>query len=202
VTEHPGTALATPRWLAARVDNLARAWAVQDRRVAGTLWWYMAADTLLNDVVASLGQDTGPGEDTSPDPALESITLTLRPDGGLAAVHYQANIAPDVAIDCLAQALTSVMDTLAAVSGAGRASLAAITTDAVANRAPTTAAATDLAARLAVPAPRYVVVAGRRFVRRASCCLIYRSPRAGMCVSCPKRDPDERTALLTRLASV
>ena len=195
MSDHPGTALIRSEWLADRVDDLGRAWEVTDRRVAGTLWWYMAADTLLNDVITALEQES------SPDPALESITLTLRPDGGVAAVHYHAKAGPDEAIDHLAHALTAVLDTLAEVSGAGRASLAAITTDAVANRAPTTDAATDLAARLAIPAPRYVVVAGRRFVRRASCCLIYRSPRAGMCVSCPKRDPDERTALLARLAS-
>ena len=195
MNEHPGTALASPRWLAERVDDLGRAWAVTDSRVAGTIWWYMAADTLLNDVVVALGQDT------SPDPALESITLALRPDGGVAAVHFHAKAEQDVAIGHLANALTSVLDALAEVSGASRAALAAITTDAIANRTPTDTAAADLAARLAIPAPRYVVVAGRRFVRRASCCLIYRSPRAGMCVSCPKRDPDERTALLTRLAS-
>ncbi|MDO5076523.1 (2Fe-2S)-binding protein [Corynebacterium sp.] len=30
--------------------------------------------------------------------------------------------------------------------------------------------------------------------RRASCCMIYRSPVAEMCVSCPKQDPAERRA--------
>ncbi|HEY5852895.1 MAG TPA: (2Fe-2S)-binding protein [Aldersonia sp.] len=195
MSEHAGTALIRPEWLADRVDDLGRAWEVTDRRVAGTLWWYMAADTMLADVVAALDLDT------TPDPALESITLTLRSDGGVAAVHHHANTKPDEAIDHLARAVAAIVDTLAEVSGAGRASLAAITTDTIASRARTESAATDLAARLAIPAPRYVDVAGRRFVRRASCCLIYRSPRAGMCVSCPKRDPDERAVLLARMAA-
>jgi hypothetical protein len=39
-------------------------------------------------------------------------------------------------------------------------------------------------------------VATRRFVRRASCCLLYRIPGEGMCTSCPGRAPAERAELL------
>ena len=45
-----------------------------------------------------------------------------------------------------------------------------------------------------LPAPRYVDVAGARFTRRASCCLIVRLPRGPLCTSCPRRPPAERHA--------
>jgi hypothetical protein len=48
--------------------------------------------------------------------------------------------------------------------------------------------------------PRYEDVGGRRFVRRASCCLIDRTPGMPTCASCPSRPPVERRSLLERLA--
>jgi ferric iron reductase protein FhuF len=44
-------------------------------------------------------------------------------------------------------------------------------------------------------------VAGTRFTRRASCCLLYRVPHEPMCTSCPRRPPDERQILLEDTAS-
>jgi hypothetical protein len=52
-----------------------------------------------------------------------------------------------------------------------------------------------------LPAPRYEDVAGARFVRRASCCLMYRLPGGSLCTSCPRRPPAERTAWLRRVAA-
>jgi ferric iron reductase protein FhuF len=68
------------------------------------------------------------------------------------------------------------------------------------------AAATALAAPLAaaigapLPMPRYVDVAGARFTRRASCCLVDRLPSGTRCTSCPRRPPAERLALLEQAA--
>ena len=49
--------------------------------------------------------------------------------------------------------------------------------------------------------PRYVDVDGARFVRRASCCLIYRLPGGPLCTSCPRRPPAERQRLLEDAAA-
>jgi hypothetical protein len=93
---------------------------------------------------------------------------------------------------------------VAAVSGARERTLWAITTDSLANRllwAGRTASAAEVAASLApeLPAPRYVRVGGREFVRRVSCCLVYQGADVGKCVSCPRQTPAERWA---RLAAV
>ena len=69
-------------------------------------------------------------------------------------------------------------------------------------------AATALAAPLAaavgppLPVPRYVDVAGARFTRRASCCLMVPSCRAGRCAPRARAvPPAERAALLERAAA-
>jgi ferric iron reductase protein FhuF len=65
------------------------------------------------------------------------------------------------------------------------------------------AAATALAGPLAaaigapLPLPRYVDVAGARFTRRVSCCLLYRVPHEPLCISCPRRPAAERQELLS-----
>src|SRR4051812_19760561 len=52
-----------------------------------------------------------------------------------------------------------------------------------------TARAADLARAIGVPlpVPRYVDVAGVRFSRRVSCCLLCRVSHEPLCVSCPRR---------------
>jgi hypothetical protein len=66
--------------------------------------------------------------------------------------------------------------------------------------------ATERAAPLAdaigspLPEPRYVDVAGARFTRRASCCLMVEMPGGSLCTSCPRRLPAERLALLQQTA--
>jgi hypothetical protein len=110
--------------------------------------------------------------------------------------------------------------TIAAVVGvvaeAGRMRerpLLAIATDSIANRLLDLGRAlgqvsriTALAGPLAdavgapLPSPRYVDVAGARFVRRGSCCLLDHTPHGALCTSCPRRPPAERAALLERAA--
>ena len=65
-----------------------------------------------------------------------------------------------------------------------------------------TALAGPLAAAIGapLPVPRYVDVAGARFTRRASCCLVDELPGGSLCTSCPRRPPAERHALLEQAA--
>jgi hypothetical protein len=57
-----------------------------------------------------------------------------------------------------------------------------------------------------MPLPRFEDVAytrhqsSERFVRRTSCCLIYRVPGTDLCTSCPRRPADDRLARLTAIA--
>ncbi|MDP9428816.1 MAG: (2Fe-2S)-binding protein, partial [Actinomycetota bacterium] len=51
------------------------------------------------------------------------------------------------------------------------------------------------------PVPRYVDVAGVRFPRRVSCCLLYRLPPEPLCTSCPRRPAAERQVLLEATAA-
>jgi ferric iron reductase protein FhuF len=120
---------------------------------------------------------------------------------------------PDLAGDLR----TTIAAVVAAVAAAGQVRerpLWAIATDSLANRLLAVGravgdvdAATALAGPLAaaigapLPSPRYVDVAGVRFTRRASCCLLYRVPHEVLCTSCPRRGPEERRVLLADLAA-
>lgn len=92
----------------------------------------------------------------------------------------------------------AVIDELAEVSGASANSLWAIASDALANRL-LNAGKMDAAELVEPPLlkPRFVQVDGRWFVKRQSCCLIYETPQADMCLSCPKHAPAERENLLS-----
>jgi ferric iron reductase protein FhuF len=111
----------------------------------------------------------------------------------------------------LRESLAAVVAAVAEAGGMPERPLWAIATDSLANRlldlgraAGDPAAATARARLLAeaigapLPAPRYEDVGGRRFTRRASCCLLYELPSGSMCTSCPRRPPAERRALLER----
>lgn len=200
-----GSALGEADWLSARIDDTARTWACGDRRVIGTLWWYMAASTLLEAPLHDLARSA-----RAPDPALQSLTCTVRPDGSLDAVRFAARLDGIAAFAAvLRRTLSSIIDAVADVSGAGNPSLWAIASDAVGNRALESTRDPDTGAELALaiatgvgaamPTPRFVDIGGRRFVRRASCCLIYETAKADKCISCPRRAPEERAGLLAEL---
>jgi len=100
-------------------------------------------------------------------------------------------------------ALGPVIEVLSDVGRVPRQRLAALLSDSLGNRliaedrtdlAPSIAAASELVH----PEPRFVVLAGRTFLRRASCCLIFRLPGQALCVSCPRQAPDERSARLEK----
>ncbi len=92
------------------------------------------------------------------------------------------------------------------VAGAGAPARWAVVADAIGNRA-IDAGVPEAGTRLAgeiggkLPAPRYVEIGDRTFVRRISCCLVYEVPGCEMCTSCPKRPSAEREHLLTRMAA-
>ncbi|MGW6375917.1 (2Fe-2S)-binding protein [Rhodococcus sp. NPDC055112] len=196
--EHPGGVLVDRDWLAARIADTARRWACQDPRVCATLWWYSASSTLLS-VPASMLLATG----LAPDPALEGLTCTLRPDGYLGTIRSEVGIRDDeVLAERIGAALAPIIAALSELSGAGVRSLWAIATDSLGNRALDAGTAlgspvlgSALAVRLAdligaeMPRPRFVDVGrggltgadplaapapvSRRVIRRSSCCLIY-----------------------------
>ena len=142
---------------------------------------------------------------------LADTSLVFRPDGlPVAAVSTES------ADDLPAELRETLSAVVAAVAAAGRMRerpLWAIATDSIANQLlalgralgdvpSATAHAAPLAAAIGapLPAPRYEDVAGARFTRRASCCLIEELPSGSRCTSCPRRAPAERHALLVQAA--
>ncbi|MEC3918283.1 (2Fe-2S)-binding protein [Nocardia sp. CDC160] len=260
----PGTELLRPQWLAERIADMGISWGTSNSRVSGTLWWCMAASSLVAPIVTAIAADH-----PAFNPALEHIALEIRPDGGVERVvpephaysialspallstssslasmaDHAAGLAADravglepapsaqtaesaaSAVNCahpephsaacctttpigqaLRHTLSRVIPVVAEVSGAGVPSLWAIVADAIGNRALDIGAA-DAGARLArdvagrLPVPRFQDIAGRTFVRRISCCLVFEVPGCDMCTSCPKRPAPEREALLAEVAA-
>ena len=194
----PATQLADPAWIAEVLGAGAP-------RVRATVWWYSVSAVLVTPVLAGLVV----GVPLSA--RLTDTALAFRPDGlPVAALSSTRGVDPAAE---LRETLGAVV---AAVATAGRMRerpLWAITTDSIANQLLTlgravgdVAAATAIAAPLAagiggpLPMPRYVDVAGARFTRRASCCLVVEVPGGSLCTSCPRRPPAERAALLEQAA--
>jgi hypothetical protein len=191
--EVPATAVTDPAWLSAQLDLATRLYPRADRPTLGVLWWYSASVVLLGPAVSGL------------DPALASVTLTLYSDGRLVDARsgsFDGQMGPRVR-----EMLESAISSVSSVSGARARTLWAIATDSLANRmlwAGTPELASSLAAAVGpeLPQPRYVEVAGRQFVRRVSCCLIYQGTNTAKCTSCPRQTPAERLARLTQAAGI
>lgn len=77
----PATELLRPEWLAQRIADMGISWGTSDSRVSGTLWWCMAASSLVNPIVTAYATGT-------PMPAtdLEQLACEIRPDGGVERV--------------------------------------------------------------------------------------------------------------------
>ncbi|MGV9924782.1 (2Fe-2S)-binding protein [Nocardia rhamnosiphila] len=212
VTPVSGRMLTDESWLAARIADLGASWRTDSMRVSATLWWCMTASALVEQVVRALAQRR-----PIPAPTLDRLLLTLRADGTVERVEIDAagwhvagadsgieTTEADIAV-ALRETLTMVIDRLTAVSGVRGPALWAVVTDVVGSWA-VDAGQPPIGRRLAeavgtaLPEPRFVEVAGRIFVRRASCCLVYEAPGCEKCVSCPKRRPHEREALLADYA--
>ena len=203
----PALRLADPDWTARVLTERAAGARTTDRRVLATLWWYSASSVLLTPALAGLLT----GRPLSA--RLADTRLHLLPGAAPVAASAAAGRAADLVQD-LRGALTAVIGAVAEAGGTRPRPLWAIATDSLANRllalgraVGDVGAATALAGPLAaavgepLPAPRYVDVAGTRFTRRASCCLIYRVPHEVVCTSCPRRDPAERQVLLEDAAT-
>ncbi|MGU3584657.1 (2Fe-2S)-binding protein [Rhodococcus sp. C26F] len=202
-----GERMADHDWLAERLADTGSRWGCSDPRINGTLWWYSASSTMVAASVTMLC-----AEGIAPDPQLQQLECTLHDNGYLGAVRSR-RILHDTAVyaEALATSYGSVIDSLAAVSGAAPRALWAVATDSVANRALTAGHALGrvddactLAATLAVPpmlSPRFVDIETEsrteRFVRRGSCCLIYLTDN-DKCASCPRRAPADRHVHLLR----
>ena len=200
----PATLLADPAWTAERLTERGRTQRSGDARVVATVWWYSVSTVLLTPPLAGLVA----GIPLSA--RLADTSISFR--SGLPCASVASAGRNDLAGD-LRDSLAAV---IAAVAEAGRMRerpLWALATDSLANallalgRAvgdvpAVTAVAAPLAAAVGrpLPPPRYTDVAGARFVRRASCCLVLELPGQPMCTSCPRRPPAERQALLESAA--
>ena len=216
----PGSVLTDPRWLARRVADTGRRWNHDDARVNGTLWWYSASSSLVAAPLAMLAT-AGVAPDPRLERLTVSLQpngylKAARSDRLLGSVDEFADAVVEAhseVIAVLSEVSGATPRALWAIATdsignraleAGRAVLA--DTDSSAGRAAAEAVAAsgaDLGSELAraVCRPpllpvRYVDVDGpersRRFVRRSSCCLIYVATDGDKCVSCPRRNPEDR----------
>jgi hypothetical protein len=203
----PAGRLADPRWTAELLALRAPGQGTGDRRVLATVWWYSASTVLVTPPLAGLV--TG----IPLSACLSDLTLSVLPSLVPAAAVAAGPGSGDLAAD-LRASLGAVVAAVAEAGHMRERPLWAIATDAIADRLLALGRATGdvgrvtgLAASLAaavgppLPDPRYEDVGGRRFVRRASCCLLYRVPHGPTCTSCPRRPPDERRRLLERTAA-
>lgn len=196
VSTVPGRLLTDPAWISARIGEMSRAWGTDAARVGGTLWWCMVASALVDQVTRAYAAGA-----PAPVAALDDLDCEVRPDGGVEHVCFRSTGETAAVAAALRETLTAVIPQVAAVSGAGVPALWAVVADAIGNRA-LDAGAGEAGTRLAaevggrLPAPRFVTVGARTFVKRISCCLVYEVPSCQMCTSCPKRPAAERAALL------
>jgi hypothetical protein len=199
----PGTVLADHDWVEQVIDR--RSGRTIDRRVAATVWWYSVSAVLVTPALAGLAA----GLPLSA--RLSDTSLAFRPDG-LPVAAVSSAPGADTAVE-LRDTLAAVIAAVAEAGGLRERPLWAIATDSIANQLLTlgrslgdvpsvTALAAPLAAGIGapLPVPRYVDVAGARFTRRASCCLMVEVPGGSLCTSCPRRPPAERAALLEQAA--
>ncbi|MBF6059823.1 (2Fe-2S)-binding protein [Nocardia terpenica] len=200
----PATVLTSPRWLAERIADMGISWGTGDSRVSGTLWWCMAASSLIDPIVTAYATRR-----RAPSPELDHLLCEIRPDGGVERVLPLPGDVPQDPAEvgrALRKSLARIIPAVAEVSGASVASLWAVVADAIGNRA-LDAGDAEAGSRLAgevagrLPVPRFTDVGGRTFVRRISCCLVFEAPGCQMCTSCPKRPPAQRHAMLTELAA-
>jgi ferric iron reductase protein FhuF len=219
----PGSLLADESWLSERIDQLGRQLRCPERRTNATLWWYSASVVLLGPSVHAV-VTAGDGLELTP----STIRFTLRRNGYLERVVPGPALAgrpvdpadgPAALGRHLDGALAQVIVPLARTGQVSERSLWAVAVDSLATRvlaetsvtpggtvrAPQIATAIAEAAPRLRPLPRYQEVTGRpgrpaqRYVRRGSCCLLFRVPD-GLCISCPKQIPADRLQRLQQHA--
>lgn len=213
----PGTkpvgaaAITDPDWLPAQLALGGRMWQTADQHLLATLWWYSASHYLVTPTLATL---LVTGRVVSP--ALDDVVLHQSPNGIVSGAHSTRVLPGGVpeAARALGTTLTSVIDAVSAFTKAGIRPLWALATDGLAERllffgqalgrvSEAGQLAGTLCGGVGAPllAPRYVDVSAptgrtQTFLRRSSCCLLYRIPGQELCLSCPRRPPTQRLALL------
>lgn len=207
----PASLITDPEWLREQIGLRKRSWPTSDQHVLATLWWYSASHYLVTPTVVTTLL-TG----RAASPALADLILHHFPDGTVSGAHSTAVLSGglDTVAGSLRAMLTVAIDAVSALTRHGVRPLWALATDGLAERLLFFGQAigrTEEACRLAdrlcegigapLLPPRYVDVAdqsgrGGRFLRRVSCCLLYRVPGQALCVSCPRRPPTERLELL------
>src|SRR4051812_29499388 len=173
--------------------------------VVTTLWWYLASAVLVGPAVAGALV----GMPLSAD--IDDLDLHLGP-AGMPAAAVSRSVGADDPGPELGATLGRLIDSACVVGGLRPRPLWAIATDSLATRLLAFGRAwgqVDCATRLArelvassaapIPAPRFVDVAGARFLVRTSCCLLYRTG-GELCTSCPRHPADRRRHLLERAA--
>ncbi|MDQ0376729.1 (2Fe-2S)-binding protein [Amycolatopsis thermophila] len=202
MTAVPATAITDRDWLREQLRRAAVLYGGGGPVVIGTIWWYSVSAVLVTPALDPLVA-TGRARD----PALEAVTLDVIPDGRVLDARSSRPLGSDVAVigEALAGALDAGIEAVAEVSGAGTRALCAIATDSIANvllwagkAAGDPARGVELAGPVVdavgdhLPRPRFVEIGSTPVVRRASCCLIYRTGHHEKCVSCPRQTPAER----------
>jgi hypothetical protein len=202
----PAVRLTDAGWTAGLLAARARQQGIDDRRVAATLWWYSVSSVLVTPALA--GAVTG----IPLSARLADLSICFRP-GGLLVAAVSSAAGGRLSAD-LRESLSAVVGAVAEAGRMRERPLWAIATDSIANRlldlgralgeverATGLAVALGAAVGPPLPVPRYEDVAGVRFTRRASCCLVYRLPSGALCTSCPRRPPAERRRLLEDAAA-
>ncbi|WP_163508392.1 (2Fe-2S)-binding protein [Fodinicola acaciae] len=178
-------------WLAGQIEAAKATYRTGDERVAGTMWWYAASWSLL----------VQPASEPGMDPRLDAIVLDVRPGGLISASRSTRTLDGDLATalrDLFAETIASIC----VVTGQRDRPLWAIAADSLATQQlavgrPEIAVGLGKAIGDPLPLPRFEEVQGKLFVRRTSCCLIYRVPGNDLCTSCPKRPADDRRRRLS-----
>ncbi len=162
--------------LPGQIDEAMRSWRTSDRRTAATLWWYSASLELLadpiRDLVARGGVDAaGLGQALRPE--FDRVIRALAMAGDVSAQRLRAIASDSLGNQLLAQHRTDLAGPVASAAG--------------------------------LLAPRYIEVPAthgtRTYLRRASCCMIFRLPGQPLCVSCPRQRPADREARLRQHAA-
>jgi hypothetical protein len=183
----------------------ARLYPGASQAVTTTIWWYLASAVLTGPAAAGALAGVPLSADA------DDLDLHLGPAGMPVAATSRRPGGDDPG-PALGATFGLLIEGLCVVGGLRPRPLWAVATDSLAtrllafgraqgrlDRATTLAGELVAASGAPVPPPRFVDVAGARFLVRSSCCLLYRAG-GELCTSCPRRPADQRRTLLERAA--
>lgn len=198
-------------WMAEQIRLRGLIWGIEDPFVLGTLWWYSASNWLILPTLASSFLT-----DSLLSPVLEDVRLHWRADSRLPGAS-STRLTTGPVQSMLAESLGSAIERVASICGKGERRLWSIAVDAIAGRylwlgdvtgreSEARQTAQDLVADLSpkLPQPRFHTVPSAErstastFVRRGSCCLLYKVAGEHPCGNCPRQHPDERMRRMSR----